>query len=433
MVDTVLDRALKNSLKIKRGGILEIILMVLSVVAFEFVDQSSSVVGKIVFLISLFSNIQLMWRFRRVDIFIIFLFFSVIHIIYVVAYYYLNIPYSYIIEYQTLYNTNNVMFFQFIFLRILFIGINPLKFNIPRSIFVPKNNDFIFFSVITILLVLIPLSTNGLVPTALTGDYSIETQSSIWFEYCIIFLIIGSVYANSKFKKYLLIGIGIIFMLMPLLYGKRLATIMVGLVIFNLYFSGRFNMKKLLTILIAAFILLRVFANFRAGNETSILQSILSIDDNGIMSNGPGGVLVCSVTYFELINQEIFDWNFSFKSFIGMFTSILIPASLNFQEAYINFEALKYATIPGNGGFPGVYLYLWGRYFGIFIGGLLLNFLIRKSQVSRVAALYVIFLLSTFPRWYTYNMSILIKMGFWLLLFIAISDTFAKYTNNTNS
>ena len=154
---------------------------------------------------------------------------------------------------------------------------------------------------------------------------------------------------------------------------------------------------------------------------------------SGALSNGPGGVLVSCVTYFNLIQTGVFDLQFSVKSFIGMFTSIFLPASLNLPETYINLEALKYDEIPGNGGFPGIYFYLWGRYLGVFIGSLLINFLFRNTHKSKYISIYVLFMLSTFPRWYTYNVHILIKMGFWLLFFVCLSGYFklGKFTKQS--
>jgi hypothetical protein len=409
-------------------NILEVLYLILTVIVFELLDKSTLFIGQIVFCISLLSNIQLLYKYRKVDIFFIFLGFSFIHIFYIFVYYFFDIPYHYILKYQTLYNTNKIIFIQFIVLRLIFNGVSSKNYIIPRLNLLPIKNKYAFWIFLFILIILIPISNSGL--STISSDYSIETKSSIWFEYSVIFIIIASLYANTKIKTHTLKTIGFIFMCMPLLYGKRLAFLMVGLTLFNLYYSGKIKTKYLLFLFIGGFLVLRSFAVIRSNGLAglSVQSVIFSVNNSGTLSNGPGGVLVSSVTYFGLIKEGIFNLVFSLKSFIGMFLSILIPSSLNIPETYVNTQALKYENIPGNGGFPGIYFYLWGRYIGVFIGSLLLNFFIKKSQYSTKYAIYGVFLLSTFPRWYTYNMHILIKMGAWLFILLIISKIYIKTT-----
>lgn len=405
----------------KKGNIIEVLILILSVVFFKLFDESSLFIGKILFVASILSNLQLLYKYRKIDIFVIFLLFSLMHIVYIVAYYYYDIPYHYITKLQTLYNTNNLFLIQLIVLRLIFIGINPKTYKIPKLQLIKRNNDFVFWLLIFILMILIPVSNMGLTSiSASSGNYSIETKSSIWFEYSIVFVITASLYVKNKIQKNTLIIVSIIFMLMPLMYGKRLAFLMMALTVFNLYYSGKFKTFYIFFTFIFGFVLLRIFAQLRTTGVENIntLSLLLGITDDGIMSNGPGGVLVASVTYFDLVKQGVFDMWFSIKSFMGMFTGVFLPASLNIKETYINLESLKYENIPGNGGFPGVYFYIWGRYLGVFIGGIFLNKIIKKSQYSINYAIYTLFLLSTFPRWYTYNMHVLVKMGAWLFIFV---------------
>lgn len=413
---------------LKKNKITEILLLILSIVFFNLFDTSSLLLGQIIFCVSIVSNIQLLFKYRNISIFVVFLLFTLIHIVYIAVYYFFDIPYHYITKLQTLYNTNTVFLIQFIILRLFFVGINPNTFISPYIRVSKKNNSFVFWGIIFVLIILIPISNSGL--SAVSSNYSIETKSSIWFEYSVIFVIVASLYANNSLKKNSLIFMAVIYMLMPLLYGKRLAFLMMFLTIFNLFYSSKIKTKYIFIFFILGFTFLRVFAQIRTTGlqNLDVFSLILSInEDSEVLSNGPGGVLVASVTYFDLVQQGIFDAWFSVKSFIGMFTAIVLPSSLNIPETYINSEALKYENIPGNGGFPGVYFYIWGRFVGVFIGGLLINYFLKKSQNSFYFAVYGVFLLSTFPRWYTYNMHVLIKMGAWLMIFTLISKLLKKY------
>ena len=422
---------MKLLINIPKKTFTEITLLIFSILIFELIDKTNLFVGQIIFCIALFSNIQLIYKYRKIDIFILFLLFSFMHLIYIGAYYFFGIPYHYLLKNQSLYNTNTIFFIQIIVLRLLFLGIDSQKFIVPRfKLPVIKDNTLYWFF-ISILIILIPLSTIGKETiSSASGGYSIDTDGSIWSEYCIIFIIISSLFASSKTKIYILICLSLIFVIIPLLYGRRLASIMVILTIFNLYFSNIFSTKKILLFFIISFVLLRVFDSIRIYGfsfDINVINILLSVDkDTQALSNGPGGVLVCSVTYLSLIEAGVFDLWFSFKSFIGMFTGVFTRASSNIAETYINTQALKYDDIPGNGGFPGIYFYLWGRYFGVIIGGLFLNYLIRKSQKSNIFAVYCLFLLSVFPRWYTYNLHFLVKMGFWLMLIVFATGYFSK-------
>ena len=390
-------------------------------------DIDSYIFGQVLILIGIISIINLMIRNKNSDIIVIFLFFSLTYLLYMLAFYFLDIPYHYLLKYQQINYTNNILFIQIIFIRLMFIGIKPKQIKIFSKMFKKRNNNIIYILILSLLLVMIPISLITSPPN-LSANYTGEITSSIWLEYCIIFIIIGSVYSNTKFKNYLLIAVSSSYLLLPLLYGRRLQFIMVALTLFILYFTGKWKVKYILFFVIFAFIALRVFASIRMGVDMSVLNSILSVDEKGIMGNNQGGVFVCSVTYWGLIEEGLFDLLFRLKSFIGLFTGIFLPSSVNLEEAYINFSALKYAPIPGNGGFPSIYLFIWGGYIGLTIGSLIFNYLLRNPNNSRLIFIYMIFVFATFPRWHSYNMFILLKMGFWLMFFLALTDTFHKYS-----
>jgi hypothetical protein len=143
------------------------------------------------------------------------------------------------------------------------------------------------------------------------------------------------------------------------------------------------------------------------------------------MGNNQGGVLVSSTVYLQLIQDGIFNMETRLKSFLGFLFSPIIPSSFNFEETYINLFAIKYRPLPGNGGFPGVYTYIWGGYFLL----VLFAYFIRKKFLwgfGRVDYAITAFLFCTFPRWHSYNLIILIKLLFWMIILISICDTLTK-------
>jgi hypothetical protein len=401
----------------------------LSVTIIIFIlDISKLETGQLLIVIVFLANLQQFFKFRSNDILLIFLFFGILYWIYLAAYYFLDVPYHIYIEYQTPYLTNMVVYLQFLFQRIILIGMDKNSFNRSNEIIKIRKNSVIFYSLILILIMMAIGGVYGK-QTIINQAYSIDTDTSIWFEYCVPVIIVAFMYANTQSKRFLVLLFGLIFMIEPLLFGRRLPFIMVSLTIFNLYFSGKYKLKFIFLGALGAFVLLRYFGNTRnpVSGDVGFIPSLLSLSADGIMQNNQGGVVLCTVTYLGLIKEGIFDIWFSIKSFIGIFTSVFLPSSLNIEEAYVNFEALKHASIPGNGGFPSIYLYLWGGYIGVIVGALLFNYIIRNPKRSRIVALYGLFILSTFPRWYSYNMMIIIKVGFWFMLLVALTDTFNKY------
>lgn len=404
------------------------VFIILSLLVYLFIDMNSFYVGKILIIISIISSIQLIYRYKEFDYLVIFFIFGILYWIYLLAYYFFGIPYHYILTYQNVEYTNIIVLLQTILLRVIFLGINPKNIKIMREYLRPRKNNLIFSSFIFIIILLIPIILIT-TPIHLSETYDYHAKSSILFEYVLIFIIVASVYANTKIKQRIIIGLSSIYLILPLFYHKRLPSIMVGLVLFNLFFSGKMKIKYILIFTILGFIGFRLFAALRVNmEEIHLLNLLLGINSENIMSNNQGGVVVCSVTYYGLIENGSFDFLFRLKSLIGTFASTVLPSSSNLEETFVNLYTMKYyANIPGNGGLSSIYLYIWGGLFGVIIGGLIFNYFLRNPKNSRLVFVYLIFMFATFPRWYAYNMFILIKMGFWLMVFLAIADTYHKY------
>jgi len=380
-----------------------------------------AVKGKILIVLAIISNLSLCIRHRESDGFFLLLIFALTYWIYIVFYYFYNIPYHVYPDYQTKQLTNHVVLLQSVALRIMFFNIDPKCGVLLRGVLLGKNNLVIYIGCVIALLLMVPLSLHGK-QIAVGGLYGIETQSSIWFEYCIPFLICAWRYSKSREQRMLVYILCLLFAFLPLLFSKRLPFLMLLLVLFHLFYSGRFSIKYIILVVVAMFSLMSFFAFVRVGEGgVSLLGAMVSVSEDGVMRNNQGGVMVCAASYLGLIQDGYFDFSFRIKSFLGLVLSPFVPASLNFQELYVNFSALEFTPIPGNGGFPGVYFYLWGGYFGVFIFSFFINRVFYNAKKNHYAAMYSIFLLATFPRWYSYNMLILVKMGFFYMLLMILS------------
>ncbi|MBE8607849.1 O-antigen polysaccharide polymerase Wzy [Vibrio sp. OPT10] len=407
-----------------QDAIVFFVLVVLFLI-FYFGGGEGQSFGQFLLLFGILFQSNLMYRYRYNDVVFIFLFFSLLYPLYLTAYYFFDIPYHYLTEYQTYENTTFVFLCHFTFINVMFFSLEAEESNHLRFKIKKRENKLVFYTLLAFLIVMLPIAV-VISPPSIGASYTGEVQSSIWLEYCLVFIIIAGCYSSTLTQEKSLKLVSFIYMLLPLLYGRRLQFIMVSLATFILFYSGRIKTKYILMLAIFGFLSLRIFASVRMDVSMSFVNSIMSIDEDGIMGNNQGGVVVSAVTYYELIKQDIFDFKFRLLSLVGTFTSIFLPYSLNIKEAYINFEALKHIPIPGNGGLPGVYLYLWGGIPGIILGAYLLNRLLKNVSNSRIIAIYVVFMMSTFPRWHSYNMFILVKMGFWLVLILTVIDFFNK-------
>jgi len=420
--------------KIRKHLFYDMFFLLFLILIYFIDDINNLLFGKALVMIAILSSAQLIYKYKGHDTIAIFLIFGVMYWLYLLPFYFLDIPYHYITEYQKIEYTNNIVIFQMIFIRIFFLGISTTSTAIPRYRLECRNDDVIYTVLILILILMIPVAML-LTPPPSSTTYSVDTKSSIWFEYVIIFIIVAYLYAGSKIKKSILFFIITVYMFIPLMYGKRGTFLMISLLLFNLYVSGKFKFKYIFVVIILVFLFFRIYAAVRVNADISLLSVFLGVNidefGNPYLSNNQGGVIVCSVTYFGLIEEGVYDLVFRLKSFLGTVFSVFLPSKLNLEETFINTVTLKHANIPGNGGLPGIYLYMWGGLTGVILGSFVFRYLINNKANSRLIFIYLIFMFSTYPRWYAYNMFILIKMGFWLFFLLSIADTYYKSFHTT--
>lgn len=291
----------------------------------------------------------------------------------------------------------------------------------PRTVAeFPRRDDVLIFGASLLCIVAMPII--GLVTSSGSSifDQSYDfagDSSSILFEYVLIPVLIAYVYSgDSIVRTRLLIAGATVAIVAPILVGRRLPATMIALAMLFLYFRPRKFWQQLLVVLVA-FFSLSLIALFRLGaSADSITRVAFNIGNNGAMANNQGGVVYVAGVYMKLSQEGVFDAEFGMDSFLNVLASILLPSSAVGDSAYINLVAADYIPIPGNGGFPGVHFYVWGGIFFVTLSGLVLGSIIRESSTYLTAAVYATFLFSTFPRWMSYNVNILFKMGTLLMV-----------------
>ncbi len=408
-------------------SIIKELTLVTILILFYFIfyfDQSLT--NEIIFIsFCLLLHIEVLIRTSKSSALLLLSIFATTYPIYILIATILDVKYHVYIQYQTMYYTTLVFFIQTISLRIMFFRLEGNHYLQGKlsDIIQRKNNPYIFILLLLLISAMLFLSIHDKKNFVISGGYSIESASSIFFEYCIPVLICLWLYSKKSSANIITVIFFFIFILLPLFFGRRLPFTMVSLLFFNLYLFNYFSRSKTLLLTSAVFIFLSLLAVTRIGGESSIIEAILAINSNGIMENNQGGVVISAATYLGLIDDGYFDFEFGINSLLGMLTSPFLTSDLTPPETYINFEALRHASIPGNGGFPGVYFYIWLGWPGVIIMSILLNRVIFCFGKNQLLTILVIFILSTFPRWYAYNMIILFKMTFWLIMLFIILNT----------
>lgn len=381
-------------------------------------------------LFSLLVNLYLIYLNKSNQPIFVLLIFAITYPIYIFIAYVMGIPYHLYMYYQTDELTSAVFLIQSLSLLLMFGFSIRTNMNSWRSYLQIRNDSLIFYISVIILLLMIPLSVFGKSSVISTGSYSIESGSSILFEYCLIFLILGYLYSGELFnRKLIILFLACVFMILPLLFGRRLPFLMIVMFVFNIFFVNKLSLKQLVVIIISIFSLLSLIALIRIGISTNgdFFSILLNVSDENVMSNNQGGVIVSCAAYIGLIKDGFFDLSFRLLSLLGIITSPFTIGSFNIPETYINTSALQFTAIPGNGGLPGVYFYIWGGWIGVLIFSIVFNRIFYTIGKNRYFSIYALFLLITFPRWYAYNMLIVVKMGFWLLFIVFIFDAFHNY------
>lgn len=316
---------------------------------------------------------------------------------------------------------------QGLFICCLFIG---MRNKIPATIanHPRRSSAAVFWACISAMALCLLIAVSSIKGSILEQSYDYtDSGSSILFEYVLILIIIAYAYSGQvHLRKITLIAMSLLFVLAPIYFGKRLPASMVAFALLLLFWRPK-SIKQVALIFFAGFFFLSMIAVFRTGESSqSVVQSLLNIGDEGAMRNNQGGVIYSSAAYMKLTELGIFDIEFGFESMLNVALSVFLPSAMVDPAAYINFSAMNYIPIPGNGGLPGVGFYVWGRSVGVVIAGLFFGWLMRRSRYNYLSAIYVSFLFFTFPRWMAYNINIMFKAGTlliigWLLVRLAIS------------
>lgn len=347
-----------------------------------------------------------------------------------------NIEISYWTDFIDDQNIGSVLYAHLVFIFTLGTIIKNKKneFNFNNNI-THLRNKYIYWIIYLILIYIILYGITG--DTIMdTGSYSNSgnTEKSTLHEYFLLFYI-SLIYfsSNSYLYKFSQLLILIIYVFKTLVHGGRIEIVEICLIYSLIFYilPGRLKLQHIVLVIFVGLYLSTVISNFRSNpsllfsNDSIELfdpSNILEIPKKGdLISSTEGDVIQSSIRIAGLINNNQITSNDRIISFLSYLFSPIVPqTSLPKSSNLSTYKQEEYRS--GGGGLISTYFYAWLWYFGPFLVAIFLAIITNKffEFKSKSIFIYGIAILSTFPRWFSYNPIFLIKFCFFSLIFFQL-------------
>ena len=367
------------------------------------------------------------------NIFIILELFMLIYAIVPIIYFIVGAsisPYQHL-DYDNYKNMVSVLQIQSVFV-VVFLSFAPIDTEFSFSNIIVPRRQLFSWAITAFLMVISLLFVNWRsVSVYFRGSYSIETESSIIFDYFMIFVVVNRFFCDAKWQKRLNMILTIIVSFVCVMIGKRLTAITNLLLIYILDFNGKIKKRTLIWIAAIGILVFNSIQFTRVGQIPTILNVLTGITiEHGVYRGNSCDVWYASEVIYKLIDTGVFDWTFRIKSFLGTFLNSFLTTSLTPKEALVNVYITENALFPytANGGLIGVSTYLWLGYAGVVLFAIIICRIIKEGfkSYNMFKTLYAMLVLATFPRWYTYNPRILFKFAFVAVMIFAFVKLFSR-------
>lgn len=343
------------------------------------------------------------------------------YFLFLLPYYYLNVSYATRTQYQEVEAETINIFYISVFVVSFFSlwhAFGPDRLNFSSRIG-RTHNPLIYYVCLSIIgaFALLTIDPSG---TILTKSYREITEERYGFiDYSLIFAMMAFIFGNKSEKDRLLLGVCIAYIAINLLYGLRLRSIQMALLMFILYFEDKFSPKQTVAISLLGLFGAQLLGQLRVGGGSFV--SILGLND-GIMVSNQGGVFLTANMFIGLVADGFITAEQRVTTFIGNFLAILWSQSA-LPEAY-NLASLTRAffTIPGGGLISG-YMYVWGGVFGLIGWTTFILFVYLKTyahSASKAFLVYGVLVMVVLPRWFAYSPLHFFKMGLWCVVIYVV-------------
>jgi hypothetical protein len=297
-----------------------------------------------------------------------------------------------------------------------------------------KNQPVIFYFIIIIQTLIMILGRSGNSIFDSGGYGSIDSQTTnlggtAIFEYFLVFYPIAYVFSgNNRFRIILLAILASIYSIKAILFGGRVEALQCLLMMYLLHLDNdRISLFRLLRYSILPILFFLLFGFFRASPNSSILEIVSILKENyqfaGFTFFGNQiDVFYSSTRLFGLIDLNVISFIDRIYIFLFNFFAIIVPYSFLPEKA--NMAAyLQDVYTAGGGGFLPMFFYVYLSYFGVLFIGIIIGLFVRKainisSSTSSYWVIYLVMLLSTYPRWYAYSSNVVYKFCFYSIFIL---------------
>lgn len=374
-------------------------------------------------------NIIYLFKYKNnLPVFILF-FYIFLHSKVFYFYYFGNVQLSFWTDLLLRSNLNIVLLSHLLFLSFLGITINSTFISgVPTFI---KQNTIIFVAtyIVCVFLLVFGITGDNIIAT---GSYSNDgdTHKSTLHEYFLLFFIIllyfKSYSRGQEFFIKLLFGL---YAFKTIIYGGRIEVLEATLIysIYYFFLPNKVHLSRLLFFLFTGIYFSAVLSSFRSNPsiiftddyyEIFVPSEIFSIpSNNSVLMSTEGDVIQSSSRIVGIANSSEFNFFSRFESFFYYIISSFVPSS--YLPPLSNLSTFKQDVYrSGGGGLISTYFYVWLWYFGPCISAFCIGFFINKFYLfkSKYYFIYGISLLSTFPRWFSYNPIFLLKFCLYLVI-----------------
>lgn len=243
---------------------------------------------------------------------------------------------------------------------------------------------------------------------------NIRARMSPIYEYSVMFLLFSYFFSgNKRMIHTVIIFLSLVIVFQNILFGERITALQIILLLYFLYFKNIFSNTLLIICMVGGLFLFTLSGALRGGivQNVSLFDRIISqfVDSKFILDTAYSA-------YFTSLTFVKYYFMTSFNEHIVNFIKTLGNYFLGLSVPRLQDITRKYFIHWWGGLLPFTFFY-WFGYFGTILSACLVNFyfsfitMCNSSTYKNIVFLYVI---STFPRWYLYDPSNLIR-GVFLL------------------
>jgi hypothetical protein len=318
-----------------------------------------------------------------------------------------------------------------------------------KKLFTPDR--FIFWALLLIsgIILVFGMSGQTIFQSGSYAERESVSKSTLHEYFILLFLFLMLYVPKGRLYSLIVIILFLAYVVKTLLYGGRIEVVQIGLLFFyvSYVFKGLIKIKYVILLILFGIYFNEVISNIRSnprdlveGNIAQVfnpLKIFLKNEDVNFISSNEGDVIQSSARIVGLVETSNLTLVQRVISFISYLSSPVVPASL--LPKYSNLATYKQDVYQsGGGGLISTYFYVWLGYIGPMLIACFISFVIIKLYEfkNRSIIIYGICVISTFPRWFSYNPIFLVKFCIYAVilsvLLILLKRTFRKLPLNND-